>query len=138
MCPLTALLAVVLLACSGAGSAILIQDGPQLGKALASLASPGSPVDLDIRANLSLAGVGPLPVRVARDVTLRGAGAAPRGVELDLGGLVDAWHVEPGAKIRIENLTLSNLALRPPNAPSPPPANMSVFTWPLWFFQTNR
>lgn len=100
------------------------------------LSQPGPPVDLLLTSNVS-APVGPRPLRVARNVTLHGDGP-PLHTELSLGGLLDSWQLDPGVVVTLKNLTLSNLALRSPDAEAPPPANTSVFTFPLWFFHTDR
>ncbi|KAI8472037.1 MAG: hypothetical protein J3K34DRAFT_520076 [Monoraphidium minutum] len=118
--------------------ALVARDGRELGAALAALAQPGPPVVLELRGNVSMEGVpGPRPAVIARDVLLRGAGP-PQGTELNLLNLVNRWRLAPGARLSLRNVTLSNLALRPLSAEPPPPANMSVFTYPLWFFQIDR
>jgi hypothetical protein len=135
MCCLKVVFLALLLTCSA--GAIPVEDGEQLREAVASLATPGPNVVWDLSGSLSIADAGPAPTRVARNVTLRGAGP-PNATEISLYGWVSMWQLAPGVVVTLENLTLSNLALRPPDAPTPPPSNLSVFTFPLWFFETNR
>lgn len=123
---------------SGPAPAAVVHDGHQLSEALPLLAAPGPPIIIQIADNISWADVAaPRPVVVARDVTLRGVGV-PEATEINLHGQYNAWRLEPGASLTLQNLTFSNLAVRPPSADPPPPTNASVFTFPLWFFQTDR
>jgi hypothetical protein len=118
------LLAVLLVGAAAlAKGAIPISSGRDLRAAVPGLGVPGPPEVLLIKGNISMADEGAEPVRVARNVTLRAGGAAP--CELSLAGWVGAWRLEPDVSVTLENLTLSNLALRPADAPPPPPANAS-------------
>lgn len=99
---------------------------------------PGPPVTCIVRKNISLSDVGrEAPVRIVRNITLRGAAGDAQLTELSLDGRAGAVQLADGVSITLENLTLSNLAPRPP-AQSPPPVNYSVFTFPLWFFEASR
>jgi hypothetical protein len=123
------------------GLAIAVDTTEELAAFLRSQATiPGPPVEVLVRGNLSLlaASGAPLPLRIAREVRVLGAGPTPATTELDLRGAVNAWQLAPGARVELAGVTLSNLALRPDGAPSPPPANLSVFTAPLWFFDVDR
>jgi hypothetical protein len=102
-----------------------INSGKALGDALAGLATPGPPEVLLISNDISIEDAGRLPVTIARNLTLRGTGTdgADGAAELSLAGRVDGWRLGPGVVVTVQNLTLSNLALRPEGAPSPPPAN---------------
>jgi len=111
-----------LLAGPGAGAVKTIEDAAQLSQAMLTLSSPGPPETLLIRSNISFGEAGRLPLSIARNVTLRGRGP-PAATELDLAGWVDGWRLAPGVVVTVQNLTLSNLALRPVGAPTPPPAN---------------
>jgi hypothetical protein len=127
MAALTSLFLASLLA--GAAAAAVISDADGLRQALAALGTPGPPVVLQLAGNFSLDRAMPRgrpPARIARSTTLRGGAAgAPAATELSLSGWVDAWQLDPGVTLTLQNLTLSNLALRPPDAPPPPPANVS-------------
>jgi len=115
-----------------------VRNGQELGDVLNTLSQPGPPVEIVVAANISMIDVpSGRPVRIARDVLLRGAGA-PEKTELNLDDLYDAWKLDPGVVVSLTNLTLSNLAGRPPSAVDYPPANVSAFTFPLWFFETDR
>ena len=117
---------------------VVVHSGEELGEQLAAVASPGPALTLVLHTNVSMTDVpGPRPLPVARALTIRGSGA-PEHAELNLDILVSAWQIAPGASVTLQNLTLSNLAPRPPSARPPPPANASAFTFPLWFFASDR
>jgi hypothetical protein len=120
-------------------AAILVaEDGEALGRALATLSQPGPPAVIRLAANISMTDVpSPRPLLIARNTTIEGVGL-PAGTELNLHNDYNAWQVAPGVQLTIRNMTLSNLAERPPSAQPPPALNVSVFAFPLWFFQTNR
>jgi hypothetical protein len=116
-----------LLAGAATAAPIVVNGVDGLRRALVPAGTPGPPLELLVAANISMdQAMAPssLPARIARNVTLRGAGP-PARTELSLEGWVNAWRLDPGVVVTLENLTLSNLALRPPDAPQPPPANIS-------------
>lgn len=101
--------------------------------------TPGPPLLLVLDGAASFAGAGTgtaatPALQIERPVAIRGV----RNAELSLGNRVEAWRLGPGATLTLWNLTLSNLGPRPASAPPPPPSNVSIFTFPLWFFQANR
>lgn len=112
--------------------------GEDLGAALAVLSQPGPPAAVRLTGNISTVDVpGPRPAIIARNATIFGAGR-PQHTELDLHLQYNRWAVARGAALTLRNLTLSNLAPRPDSDAPPPPANFSVFAFPVWFVQTDR
>jgi hypothetical protein len=118
---------------------IVVRTGEQLGAALAQLSARGPPLTVAVGANISMSDVpSPRPAVIARDTTFVGLGGPAERTELSLDDVSNGWRLERGVTLRMRNLTLSNLATRPPSALPPPPANVSVFTFPLWFFDADR
>lgn len=116
----------------------VVHDGHQLSEVIPLFSRAGPPLVVQIADNISWVDIAaPRPVVIARNLTLRGVGAA-EATELNLHGQYDAWRVAPGAYLQLQNLTLSNLAVRPPSGQPPPPANVSVFTFPIWFINSDR
>jgi hypothetical protein len=104
---------------------LLVRNGGDFGAVLDQLSQRGPPLEIALRGNISWTDVpGPRPVVVARNVTIAGAGR-PERTELNLNDATNAWRLEPGVVLTLRNLTLSNLAQRPPSAEPPPPLNAS-------------